>query len=664
VLLARAREHLDTVLPGYTHLQRAQPVRLAHHWLAFVEMFGATRSASATSRRRLALSPLGSGALAGTTLPLDRDATARALGFAGPSRNSMDAVASRDAGLEFLAAGAIAQVHLSRLAEELVLWSTAEFAFIELADAYSTGSSLMPQKKNPDVPELVRGKAGRAIGNLVALLTVLKGLPLTYNRDLQEDKEPIFDTARTLRDSLEVMAGAIATLRVNEARMREAASDPMLLATDLAEALVREGVAFREAHEAVGRIVAHCIEKDADLRSLSREDLRAFHPAFPPRRSELLSLERALEGRSLPGATARRACRGARRGEAELAAARRELESARMTRRIARAIVVRALVRRDSRRAALRSARAPRSARAAAATPARSSRPEPAGHKEHRCSELPLHEDARRRQRLRRARRRARRAAADRAARGAPVRSPPRDRRRSAARGAARRERRLPHGDLERRRLAGGDVRERDPRVLQVPARSRPTDARRDRVETLSGVVRPRWAGADRVTVDMGRPILAPAKIPTTLGVGRRTRARRAARGRGRDAARLVGVDGQPARGDLRRRSRRDPVERWGPRHRAPPAFPNRVNVEFVRVTDRGRIAQRTWERGAGETLACGSGACAVAVVSMLRASVDRAVRIELRGGVLEICWPADDAHVEMTGPAAECLHGRRFRES
>src|SRR5262245_41318453 len=305
VLVARAREHLDTVLPAYTHLKRAQPVRLPHHWLAFVEMLPRDGARFRDLAGRLRLSPLGAGALAGTTLPLDPEETARALGFDAPPRNSMDAVASRDAALEFLAHGAIAQVHLSRLAEELVIWSTAEFGFIELADAYSTGSSLMPQKKNPDVPELVRGKAGRAIGNLVALLTVLKGLPLAYNRDLQEDKEPIFDTARTLRDSLEVMAGAIATLRVNAQRMREAASDPMLLATDLAEALVREGVPFRDAHETVGRIVAHCIEKDADLRSLSREDLRAFHPSFPSGASDLLSLERALEGRALPGATAR-----------------------------------------------------------------------------------------------------------------------------------------------------------------------------------------------------------------------------------------------------------------------------------------------------------------------------------------------------------------------
>ena len=306
VLVARAAEHLDTVLPGYTHLQRAQPVRLAHHWLAFVEMLTRDGERFADLGRRLQRhAPLGAGALAGSTLPLDRARTARALGFEAPAPNSMDAVASRDGALEFLAAGAIAMVHLSRLAEELVLWSSAEFGFVELSDAYCTGSSLMPQKKNPDVPELVRAKSGRAIGNLVTLLTVVKALPLTYNRDLQEDKEPLFDTAETLGGCLEVMAGAVATLRVDVARMRQAAEDPMLLATDLAEALVREGVPFREAHEAVGRVVAHCLAKDLDLRALSREDLRAFHAVFPAPAGELLGLERALEERSLVGGTAR-----------------------------------------------------------------------------------------------------------------------------------------------------------------------------------------------------------------------------------------------------------------------------------------------------------------------------------------------------------------------
>lgn len=305
VLCDRAAEHVDTVLPGYTHLQRAQPVRLAHHWLAYCEMLERDGERFAGVRQRVRRCPLGSGALAGTTLPLDREATARELGFDEPTRNSLDTVAARDAALEFLAAGAIAMVHLSRLAEELVLWSSAEFGFVELSDAYSTGSSLMPQKKNPDVPELVRGKTGRAVGNLVALLTAVKGLPLTYNRDLQEDKEPLFDTAATLRDSLDVLAGAVASLRVQIEGMRAAAGDPMLLATDLAEVLVREGVPFRDAHEVVGRVVGHCVEKDVSLQSLSREDLAAFHPAFPDGADALLDLERSLEQRSLIGGTAR-----------------------------------------------------------------------------------------------------------------------------------------------------------------------------------------------------------------------------------------------------------------------------------------------------------------------------------------------------------------------
>ncbi len=310
-LLARAREHVATVLPGYTHLQRAQPVRLAHHWLAFIELLARDGERFAGLRQRLARSPLGAGALAGSTLPLDREHTARALGFEAPMANSLDAVSSRDAALEFLAAAAICSVNLSRLAEELVLWSSSEFGFIELADAYATGSSAMPQKKNPDVPELVRGKTGRVVGNLVALLTVMKGLPLTYNRDMQEDKEPVFDTAATLRDCLEVMAGTVATLRVDSEAMRRAADDPMLLATDLAEVLVRAGVPFREAHEAVGRAVRHCVEKDLDLRSLSREDLRAFHPAFPADAAKLLDLEGSLEARSLAGGTAAQTVRDA-----------------------------------------------------------------------------------------------------------------------------------------------------------------------------------------------------------------------------------------------------------------------------------------------------------------------------------------------------------------
>jgi len=325
-LVERSRQHVDTVLPGYTHLQRAQPVRLAHHWLAYVEMLGRDAARFAGLRERIARCPLGAGALAGSTLPLDPAATAAALGFDGPVANSMDAVASRDAALEFLGAVAICMVNLSRLAEDLVLWSTSEFGYVEFFDTITTGSSLMPQKKNPDVLELVRAKAGRAIGNLVTLLAVVKGLPLTYNRDLQEDKEPVIDSAATLRDSLGVLTEAIAALQVNEERMRLAAEDPLLLATDLAEALVREGVPFREAHEAVGLAVAHCRRKKLDLRALSREDLRAFHPAFPSGARELLDLERSLEARSLAGGTARaRVAEALERSAREIAAEREAL---------------------------------------------------------------------------------------------------------------------------------------------------------------------------------------------------------------------------------------------------------------------------------------------------------------------------------------------------
>ncbi|MCS5638686.1 MAG: argininosuccinate lyase [Myxococcota bacterium] len=321
VLVERAHEHIDTVLPGYTHLQRAQPVRLAHHWLAFFELLGRDAQRFADAGQRLRACPLGAGALAGSTLPLDRADTASALGFDAPTRNSMDSVSARDGALEVMAAVAICMVGLSRLAEELVVWSSTEFGFVELADAYSTGSSLMPQKKNPDVPELVRGKSGRAVGNLVSLLTTLKGLPLSYNRDMQEDKEPLFDSVTTLRDCLEVMAGSMATLRVDVARMADAARDPMLLATDLAEALVGEGVPFREAHTAVGQIVAHCVEGGHDLAALSRETLQQFHPAFTAGSDSLLDMERSFSERDLAGGTARS------RVEAALEAARAEISA-------------------------------------------------------------------------------------------------------------------------------------------------------------------------------------------------------------------------------------------------------------------------------------------------------------------------------------------------
>lgn len=305
-LLNRSRENIETLLPGYTHLQRAQPVRLAHHWLAHIEAFGRDARRFEAVESHLALSPLGSGALAGSTLPIDRDSTALELGFDGPTRNSMDAVASRDVALEFLAAGAISMVQLSRLAEELVLWSSTEFGFVQIDDAYATGSSLMPQKKNPDVPELVRAKAGRSIGNLVTLLSVVKGLPLTYNRDLQEDKEPVFDTVSTLKSCIEVMTGTISTLTVHRKKMRAAVEDPLLLATDLAEVLVKESVPFRDAHEAVGRLVRHVLDGGLDLYSMTASEIREFHPSFPGPVCEIVTLEGSVEARDGLGGTSRR----------------------------------------------------------------------------------------------------------------------------------------------------------------------------------------------------------------------------------------------------------------------------------------------------------------------------------------------------------------------
>jgi argininosuccinate lyase len=304
-LAERAAREVDVILPGYTHLQRAQPVRLAHHWLAYCEMLARDDGRLRDARARLCDSPLGAGALAGSTLPLDRHGTARELGFERPARNSLDAVASRDGALEVLAALAILMVNLSRLCEELVLWSSSEFHFIELDDAFATGSSLMPQKKNPDAAELVRGKSGRVIGDLVGLLVAVKGLPLAYNRDLQEDKEPLFDAVETARASLEVLTGAIATLRVDAGAMRRAAADPMLLATDLADHLVQEGVPFREAHGIVGRVVAQALERGRTLAELSRAELLAFHPALDVEPAQFFSAERSLEARRMPGGPSR-----------------------------------------------------------------------------------------------------------------------------------------------------------------------------------------------------------------------------------------------------------------------------------------------------------------------------------------------------------------------
>ena len=298
-LLGTAEKFQHVVMPGYTHLQRGQPVLFAHHLLAYVEMLGRDRDRLADCRKRLNLCPLGSGALAGSTINLDRHAIANELDFDGVTRNSMDAIADRDGLAELLFTLALCGVHLSRLSEDLILWCSSEFGFVTLSDAHTTGSSLMPQKKNPDVAELTRGKSGRLIGNLVALLTAVKGLPLTYNRDLQEDKEPVFDSIDTVAMALEVNAEMIAALKVNESRCHAAASDPMLLATDLADYLVKNGVPFRHAHELVGKAVAESLHSGVPLDQL---DFPALSPHFGPDAKEVFSLSRALAARSNPGA--------------------------------------------------------------------------------------------------------------------------------------------------------------------------------------------------------------------------------------------------------------------------------------------------------------------------------------------------------------------------
>jgi len=306
-LLAQARAHERTILPGYTHLQRAQPVSLAHHLLAYVEMLGRDRERLGEVRRRAAVSPLGSGALAGTTLPLDREAVARALGLDGVTRNSLDAVSDRDSAIELLFAVALAAVHLSRLGEEIVLWTTKEFGFMTLADAFATGSSLMPQKKNPDVGELARGRAGRALGDLVALLAIVKNLPLSYNRDLQEDKRPLLGGPDALALTAEALAGAVETATFHADRMEEALGSGEALATDAAEYLVERGVPFREAHEAVGKAAAHATHAGKPMARLTAEEWKGFHRKFERDVLRIFDARRSLRRRELPGAPGPRA---------------------------------------------------------------------------------------------------------------------------------------------------------------------------------------------------------------------------------------------------------------------------------------------------------------------------------------------------------------------
>ncbi len=279
-LLDVAEANKTVIMPGYTHLQQAQPVLFAHHLLAYFEMLQRDILRFQDCLQRTDVLPLGSGALAGVAHPIDRDFIARKLGFSEVSTNSLDAVSDRDFIIEYEAAAAICMMHLSRLAEEIVLWSSSEFSFVELDEAYVTGSSIMPQKKNPDVAELVRGKTGRVYGNLISLLTVMKGLPLAYNRDIQEDKEGLFDTVDTLLSSLEVFAGLIRTLKINEARMKTAMTGSYILATDLADYLVKKGVPFRQAHSIVGNLVKYAISKGKDFHELSLGEYNKFSAFF------------------------------------------------------------------------------------------------------------------------------------------------------------------------------------------------------------------------------------------------------------------------------------------------------------------------------------------------------------------------------------------------
>jgi argininosuccinate lyase len=310
-LISRAEEHLGLPMPGYTHLQRAQPVLLSHYLLAHVSMLQRDRERLRDCLTRVNVLPLGSGALAGTAFPIDREALARDLGFQRASSNSLDAVSDRDFLLEFLAAGALLGMHWSRLAADLTLWATAEFGFVEFPEAFATGSSLMPQKKNPDVAELIRGKCGRLYGNLLAVLTTMKGLPLAYNSDMQEDKEPLFDSVDALEAVLAVLPPMLAGLAFNAERLAEAAGAHYATATDLADYLVRRGLPFREAHEVVGRVVRHAIETKRPLEGLALEDFRRFSPLVAADVFDAISVEASLRARSAVGGTSPDAVRRA-----------------------------------------------------------------------------------------------------------------------------------------------------------------------------------------------------------------------------------------------------------------------------------------------------------------------------------------------------------------
>jgi argininosuccinate lyase len=304
VLVELAEEHPDVVMPGYTHTQRAQPVLFAHHMMAYYEMFTRDQDRFADCLDRIDVMPLGAAALAGTTYPIDRAYVAELLQFPRVSSNSMDSVADRDFAMEFLAAASICMVHLSRISEELVLWSTSEFAFITLSDAFATGSSIMPQKKNPDVPEIVRGKTGRVFGSLISLLTLMKSLPMAYNRDMQEDKEPLFDAVDTLKACLFINAQMIPRITVNGDTMRKAASVGFLNATDMADYLVGKGMPFRKAHACVGNAVAHALNQGKELDQLSLDELKSFSPLIEGDIFENLTVAFMVDRRKSQGGTA------------------------------------------------------------------------------------------------------------------------------------------------------------------------------------------------------------------------------------------------------------------------------------------------------------------------------------------------------------------------
>ncbi|MFO7580740.1 MAG: argininosuccinate lyase [Nitrosomonas halophila] len=308
-LLDLAEQHADTIMPGFTHLQVAQPIAFGHHLLAYQEMLQRDTQRLQDCRKRVNQLPLGAAALAGTSYPIDRASVARELGFDGICRNSLDAVSDRDFAIEFCACAALLMTHLSRLSEELILWMSPAFGFIQLADRFCTGSSIMPQKKNPDVPELVRGKTGRINGHLVALLTLMKSQPLAYNKDNQEDKEPLFDTVDTLRDTLRIYADMLTGLHVNQAAMRQAALRGYATATDLADYLVKKGVPFRDAHEIVAQAVRFAENKRCDLSDLSLAELHQFSNVIETDVFQVLTLEGSLQSRDHPGGTAPRQVR-------------------------------------------------------------------------------------------------------------------------------------------------------------------------------------------------------------------------------------------------------------------------------------------------------------------------------------------------------------------